>query len=299
MTGGQTSGLTPPGFHTTTSASGSVFEAYDICALAHSAGSNYVCRILGVGDISDKLAIAFGTKGFSLAEVVEICPGFGMKLNPKRKLVEIVEESGKLPGEWLNSREKFKWHPTKVSDNLFEKTPEIKREFRNYLKKSMSVIISGSAGEGIQLAATLLSKAAVRSGLSVSQKGIYPVTVGVGFSTAEVTLSPRPIYFHGISIPEVAIITSEDGLAHNSVRISKMDAGMLFIDESLKAPQTNAKIIEHNFRNVGARNAAIYAVIKFALETGIICTESVFKTIEQEGLQKKLSLARIKEALVK
>lgn len=163
----------------------------------------------------------------------------------------------------------------------------------------MSILISGSAGEGIQLAATILSKASVRSGLSVSQKGSYPVTVGVGFSTAEINLSPRNILFHGIHIPDVAIITSEDGLAHNRYRIGLMKTGILFIDNTLEVPETNAKIIVSNFREVGAKNAAIYAVLRFALKTGFISTESIFKTIQKEGLQNKLPIATIKEALVR
>lgn len=299
MTGGQTSGLTPQGFHTVTSTEGNPSEAYDMCALLHKAGSKYVCRILGIGDISDKLAVAIGTKGFSLVEVMEICPSFGVKLNPKRKLAEIAEKSGRVPGEWINTRERFNLMATKTTDNLFEKTPAIKNEFRNYLKKSMSILISGSAGEGIQLAATILSKASVRSGLSVSQKGSYPVTVGVGFSTAEINLSPRNIHFHGIHIPDVAIITSEDGLAHNRYRIGLMKTGILFIDNTLEVPETNAKIIVSNFREVGAKNAAIYAVLRFALKTGFISTESIFKTIQKEGLQNKLPIATIKEALVR
>ncbi len=82
MTGGQSSGLTPEGFRTTTSADGSPFSGYDICALAHTAGAAYVTRVSGIGDISEKLVKTFSTEGFSLMEVVEICPSYGIKFNP-------------------------------------------------------------------------------------------------------------------------------------------------------------------------------------------------------------------------
>lgn len=298
MTGGQTSGLTPHGFRTTTSTEGNPFGGYDLCRLAHSAGSSYTCRMLGIGDISDKLAMAIGTKGFSLAEVIEICPSFGMKLNPKRKLAEIVESSGRSPGEWLNTRDKFELHPTKRTDDLFNKTPFIKKEFTHYLKQKMTILVSGSAGEGIQLAATMLCKASMRSGLSVTQKSSYPVTVGVGFSSAEINLSNKNIFFHGITVPDVAIITSEDGLAYSRQRIEQMQTGMLLIDNSLEDPTTKATIIKNDFRSVGAKNAAIYALLLFALKTGIISTESIFKTIDQDGLNNKFPIALIKEALV-
>ena len=299
MTGGQTSGLTPYGFRTTTSYDGNPFGGYDLCGLLQSAGSSYACRILGIGDISDKLAVAIGTKGFSLAEVIEICPGFGMKLNPKRKLGEIAESSGRKPGEWINRRDKFEMPVTKKTNNLFERAPLIKKEFTHYLKQKTTILISGSAGEGIQLAATILSKASMRSGLSVTQKGSYPVTVGVGFSAAEVNLSDKHIFFHGITQPDIAIITSEDGLAYAKQRIKQMQNGMLIIDTSLEKPITKAEIVERDFRMVGAKYAALYAILYYALKTGVISTEAVFKTLDQEGLQDKFPLALIKDALVK
>ncbi len=298
MTGGQTSGLTPRGFCTTTSFQGNPFAGYDLCALAHTAGAVHVARVLGIGDISDKLAIALGTKGFSMVEVMEICPSYGMKLNPRQKLTEIVEKSGKNPGEWYNQRDGLSDLKGKKTKDLLEKLPAISKQFNHYLKGPMSVVMSGSAGEGVQLAANLLSKAAMRSGLHITQKGSYPVTVGVGFSTAEVNLSPHQVNFHGINVPDVVIITSQDGLAHNKARIQKMKGGTLFIDTSLEVPPTGARVVPHDFRSIGSRNASIYSVLYFAMKSGLISTESIFRTIEEEGMNEKLPLAKLKEALV-
>ncbi|MFW5687874.1 MAG: thiamine pyrophosphate-dependent enzyme [Bacteroidota bacterium] len=299
MTGGQTSGLTPPGFNTTTSYEGNPFGGYDICALSHTAGAAWVSRVMGLGDFSDQLAKAFSVKGFSLIEVLEICPSYGVKLNPRRKLAEIVESSGVKIGEWTNEREPFEKHQGRKTTDLFSKVPEIRKTFNSYLKSPMSIVISGSAGEGVQLAAGLLNKAAVSSGLHVTQKGSYPVTVGVGFSTAEINLSNDHIRFHGINIPDMAIITSDDGLAHNRKKIESMKEGTLLIDETLEVPQTGAEVIRYDFRSVGARNAAVFAVLFFALKSGIISTESIFKVIEDEGKSEKLPLAKIKDALSK
>lgn len=298
MTGGQTSGLTPEGFRTTTSYEGNPFAGYDLCALTHTAGAVYVSRILGIGDISDKLAVALGTKGFSLVEVMEICPSYGIKLNPKRKLAEVVESSGRKIGEWGNQRTGFVNIQGKKTEDLLGKATVIKKTFNHYLKGPVSVIMSGSAGEGVQLAANLLAKAAMHSGLHVTQKGSYPVTVGVGFSTAELNLSPKEIHFHGINVPDIVIITSEDGLAHNRMRISKMQKGTLFIDQSLEVPPTGAKVIQHDFRGTGARNASVYSVLFFALKSGLINTESLFQTIQEEGFNEKLPVAKLKAALV-
>jgi len=297
MTGGQTSGLTPVGFNTTTSAEGNPFAGYDICSLAGAAGASYVTRIMGVGDISDKLAKAFMIEGFSLVEVLEICPSYGMKLNPRRKLAEIVEVSGKPLGEWVNELSPYKLQQGKKLDNLLGHLPVIKKGFKSYLKGSVSLVISGSAGEGVQLAAGLVSKAAISCGLSVAQKGSYPVTVGVGFSTSEINLSLHPIEFHGINVPDIIIITSEDGLEHNRGRIEAMTKGTLILDSSLEIPATLANVIRHDFRAVGARNASIFAVLFFAMKTAVIPTESIFKIIQDEGKTDKLPVAKIKDAL--
>ncbi len=299
MTGGQSSGLTPAGFITTTSFEGNLYEGYDICALTHTAGAAYVSRILGICDISDKLAIAFSTKGFSLVEVMEICPSYGIKLNPRRKLAEIVESSGRHVGEWTNSRAPYALHKGQKSEDLLATLPLIKKGFKFYLKSPLSLVVSGSAGEGVQLAAGLISKAAISSGLHISQKGSYPVTVGVGFSTAELNLSPHFINFHGINIPEMVIVTSQDGLAHNKQRIESMKNGKLFIDSSLEVPQTQAEVISYDFRSVGERNASVFAILFWALKTGIISTESIFKVIQDEGKGDKLPMAKIKDALSK
>ncbi len=82
MTGGQASGLTPCGFKTTITPEGNPTTGYDICALAHSAGAPYVRRIIGRGNFSDELAEAFKVNGFCLVDVVELCPSYGVKLNP-------------------------------------------------------------------------------------------------------------------------------------------------------------------------------------------------------------------------
>jgi 2-oxoglutarate/2-oxoacid ferredoxin oxidoreductase subunit beta len=297
MTGGQSSGLTPEGFSTTTSAQGNPFAGYDICALSQTAGAAYVARVAGVGNITENFKKAFNVKGFSLIEVIEICPSYGVKFNPGRKLNEIIESSGHKPGEWFNQREVFAPHQGKKTKNLFDKTPPVTKSYNAVLDKPLSVVMSGSAGEGVQLAATLLCKGAMRSGLHVTQKGSYPVTVGVGFSTAEVNISPQKINFHGIDVPDIVIVTSSDGLSHSSNRIRRMKSGILFIDQSLAAPETGAEVIVRDFRSVGNRNAAFYAALYFLQFTGIITTETIFETIEVEGMGKKLPVEKLKAAL--
>ncbi len=298
MTGGQTSGLTPQGFCTTTSADGNPFSGYDICELTSTAGASYSARIMGVGDITPSLAEAFAVKGFSLVEIMEICPSYGVKLNPRRKLSEIVESSGRKIGVWRNEKKSFIMQQGKKKNDLLASVEEVKNDFPATLEKDISLVISGSAGEGVQSAATLLARAAMRSGCHVTQKGSYPVTVGVGFSTAEVNLSPAPINFHGIDVPDVAVVTSGDGLTHSKKRIEGMKKGVLFIDESLDTPETGAEVVRHDFRSVGARSASLYALLFFANHTGLIDYEAIFRTIQESGLKEKVPVEKLREKLL-
>jgi len=297
MTGGQTSGLTPTGFATTTSTDGNPFSGYDICAMASAAGAAYVSRITGIGDISGNLEKAFNVKGFSLVEIMEICPSYGVKLNQKRKFSEIVESTGKPLGEWVNDRNSFVPYQGKKTSDMFSRLPKISKDFKSDLANPISIILSGSAGEGVQLAAGLISKAAIRSNLYVTQKGSYPVTVGVGFSTAEINLSPQDINFHGIDIPDLAIITSTDGLIHSKNRVERMTGGTLFIDTSLQVPTTKAIVIQHDFRQLGARDSSIYATFYFASKTNVISVDALMKTVEEEGKTDKMLIDKIMERL--
>lgn len=297
MTGGQTSGLTPCAYRTTTSSEGNPFEGYDICRLAHTAGARHVSRIVGLGDFSDDMMKALDQPGFSLVEVMENCPSYGIKYNPDWKLKDIIKDTGREPGEWTNDDPVFTHKQGKKTDNLFNHTEQIRKSFENRLTQPASLVLSGSAGEGVQLAARLLSKGAISAGLHVTQKGSYPVTVGVGFSTAEVNLSPEPINFHGISIPDYVIITSNDGLEHSRNRIERMESGVLFIDNNLEIPETKAQVITNNFRETGARNAAIYAVLYFAKESGFFSEDAIFEAIKREGKQDKIPVERFKQYL--
>ncbi len=214
------------------------------------------------------------------------------------KLDAIIEEAKQKIGVWqTKNRDTYSLQYRQNLPSLFEKIPEIKVEIESNLKRPFSIILGGSAGEGIQRTASLLARAAVASGLSVTQKGSYPVTVGVGFSTAEVIICHRQIHFHGISEPDLIIITSEDGLAHNKDRIMAMKRGALLIDESIGPPKTEAKVISHNFRQMGPRNAAIYAVFFFTHNSGLIPIAALIKVIQDSEFAGKIPIEKIEEIL--
>lgn len=300
MTGGQLSGLTPKGFNTIITPNGSPYGEHDICELVFTAGANYVSRVLGIGDYSETIKKALTTPGFSLIEVMEICPSYGVKFNPKRKLQEIVESANKPIKTWTNHREPFVFPERKIVPNLFDKTPAIEHlNKEKILNKQIQVVLSGSAGEGVQLAANVLCKAAVKHGYNITQKGTYPVTVGVGFSNAEVNISPDEILFHGLSNPEYVIVTSQDGLDFSKQTIKQMNEHQcLLIDKSLTIPETKAQILSFDFRSKGAKNAVLSSLFFFAKLSGIIETNTLKDILEEMGMLEKFPLTDIENELV-
>jgi len=275
MTGGQPSGLTPSGLHTVVTPEGNTQPPYDLCRLTRTAGAAYARRVLGQGDFSAALREAMETEGFAMVEVLELCTTHATKLNPDLRLRELARESGYEVETWrIEGREAFRLARRDDTRSLLDvETTEVR--FSSSLEERARIILSGSAGEGVQRAAAGLARAAIACGLHVTKKSSYPVTVGVGFSSAQIILSRSPIAYHGISHPDVVIVTSEDGLRHSLRHIRAMKEGTVWLDESLEPPETGAAVRRIDTRGQGgARGAMMNALAAFAGETGIVHWET-------------------------
>ena len=290
MTGGQPSEYTPFGFKTPTKLDGSNKASYDICKIVAAAGAPYVRRILGIGDISGALADAFARPGFSLVEVMEICPSYGVKSNPEMKLSKVVENAGlsttiiaDLPAE------AYVTNLRKDLRSLLEAVPVIHTEVDTCLPHELRVMFCGSAGEGVQVAAELLAMAGIRAGLHSTKKGSYPVTVGVGFSAAEVILSSEDISYTGTVTPDYMIVTSQEGLDYGRKAAGRMKAGQIFMDSSLEAPQTGAEIVKVPFREkVGGRNASFAGLFYFVKSSEAFPVEVMLNAFNANKISKKV-----------
>lgn len=299
MTGGQPSGLTPCGFKTPIMPQGKPNPGYDLCRVVHSVGAPYARRLIALGDFSRELLEAFNTKGFSFIEAMELCPSYGMKFNPNRKLDDIAKEAG-LEIKLYTNPEKEPYQPQlrEKLPSLFEAEKPIGVKYKSGLKKRYALYLSGSAGEGVQSAAEFLAQAAMACGLHVTKKGSYPVTVGVGFSTSEIIIAPQPIQYTGIEHPDAVIVNSAEGLGKVRPAIEKMDTGKLFLDSSLEAPPTKAQTIRHDYRTpAGSRNCSLLAVLHFVKSEGIIPLESLLEVIGSSKVGQKLDLGAMQKAI--
>ncbi len=92
MTGGQASGTTPGSSLTSTTAYGNPERAFDICALAETAGANYVARTTPHHGWEMQALIRQGLqhRGFSLIEVVSPCPPHYGRRNEMRETSEML-----------------------------------------------------------------------------------------------------------------------------------------------------------------------------------------------------------------
>jgi len=117
-------------------------------------------------------------------------------------------------------------------------------------------------------------------GLSVSMKGEYPITVGSGFSVAEVILSREKINYTGLERPDVAIVISEDGLTKVHDLIG--NAGTLILDQKLKTDEFNKSLIA-DFSGIGGRKgAALCAITWWIKQSEIIPFKALAEVVKKQ-----------------
>lgn len=296
MTGGQPSAITPCGFKTAVMPEGKVETGYDLCRIINAAGAEFVCRVNGVGDFSEELAEAFVVPGFSLVEVVESCPSYGIRYNPGRKPADIVREAGLEFGVWRNpGRPAGRLSPRSDCRSLFEIEP-IEVTGSSALSGRLAVLVAGSAGGRVQHAAEALARAAISFGLHASKKGSYPVTVGTGYSAAELILSAEPILYTGVVKPDAAVIVSADGLSYAGRAVEQMDEGLLILDESLEPPPTGARVLRQPFQRLAGPKDAVLLALLFLLQNNpVVLPDALLAAARSE---RGKDLIRLLEQLV-
>ena len=98
MTGGQVSGTTPEWAVTSTTMYGNPEREFDICALAETAGANFVARSTPYHgwEMKEIMKQALLKKGFSLVEVVSPCPTHFGRNNEMKETAAMLQ--------WLGGR---------------------------------------------------------------------------------------------------------------------------------------------------------------------------------------------------
>jgi 2-oxoglutarate ferredoxin oxidoreductase subunit beta len=294
MTGGQPSGATPCGYRTPTCPAGKAEPGYDLCQRVHSAGAASAHRVLGKGDFSDVIVEAITTPGFAMVEVMEHCSSYGVKHNPERSLEAIVRDAGLSMEPLRNPVTKpFRVESCAEAPSLLAVDP-IDRRFRAGLDRRISILLGGSAGEGVQVAAETFARAAIAAGLSATKKGIYPVTVGVGYSVAEIILSPEPILYAAAITPDLVALTSLDGFNYYQRVLTEMRSGHILLDEKLPDPVTGATVTRADIRQpAGKRGAALYALALLARQHRLFPTAAIVEELARGRFAGKLDIGHL------
>jgi pyruvate/2-oxoacid:ferredoxin oxidoreductase beta subunit len=269
MTGGQISGLSTDKFKESRQVEEGV-PPFDIVKLAHQAGAVSSARVLSPALFTESIKHAVETNGFSLLELASVCPSYG--LQKIKELEDFSEEADAL----LNNR--------RVNEVTYRETPSlldnveiIEDLFKSSIDEKYGIVLAGSAGGGIQLAAELLAKAGMLAGLHATMKGEYPVTVGTGFSIAEVLLSRNFINYTGLDKPDVIFIMTEDGF---------IKANDLIFDDTLIIAEDNLDVIAKNLhtkpfsKKVGKRSAILNAISYWITNNNIIPKEALIEAVK-------------------
>ncbi len=265
MTGGQHSGLTPTDFRTSTTMDGNFMPPLKLVEMLKACHAGHLSRALATDpNLDDVFLEAINYPGFSLVEVVELCTGYASKWNKmsKNDVHEILvgmdcDEMGVVQNR--NDREDFsvsyKKHFPKTDKLPGVKSIEVTDNLD--LKKPFSVIVAGSAGEGVQFASQMFLQAGVKNNLNVMQKNDNPVTIGTGFSMTELNFSKEEILYSGIEAADYMVITSIDGFKRLKQELAHADEHTIVVMcDSLPEPDTKAKVIRKPFRE-NAKNKRV------------------------------------------
>ena len=281
MTGGQISGLSTDKFKEDRHFEEGI-PPFDIVKLANQAGAMFSARVVSPRNFNNRLKEALETTGFSLLEMGSMCTSYAV--NKLDELIEYSEDDAALK----NERRPLIIDYRKTS-SLFDRLEKLDSVFDSSVKDRIGIVLAGSAGGGVQSAAMMLAKAGMKSGLHVSMKGEYPVTVGTGFSVAEVILSREPIQFTGLDKPEAMLIVSEDGWNKTKHLISN---GMYILaDDKLDTSEYDGIISLPFVKNAGKRGAALSALNKWIKDTGWINKSALLDAVSTHKHAESLNKA--------
>jgi len=263
----------------------------DLCATATAAGAPWVYRgTVFDQDLSEVIARAISQPGFAMLDIWELCTAYYSPRNKLKRqdLFDIIDRNHFKRGLIAdNPRPEFSvlYHEQSQNNRELLKTkPTIKTKFTHTLNEKKGFIISGSAGQKIRSAATMFALASMYSGLEVTQKDDYPITVMTGHSTSELVISPEPINYNAIESPNYILLISEEGLKVSRSRIEKLPENCkLLADSSLELPETKASVFTFPFlktaRKINRFSVGIVALAVLIRYSEIFPLEALEKAI--------------------
>jgi len=272
MTGGEHSATTPVGGVTNSSQYGNLERPMDICGTAQVNGASFIARTTTFDKtLPNMIASGIQNNGFSLIDIWELCTAYYVPKNKfSRKLLEETLTSLEFKTGILHQGEHPEYSQAyrNLIDSLGDKSTSfsqpIQPKYNHQLGTSLSCIIAGNAGKRIGTAANAFSLGGVLSGLWMTKRDDYPITVKTGFSLSEVILSPEETYFTGITKPDLMVVLFPEGLKKIKGKLDKLtEKDTLYINAALSPIETRARIVQLDFSKTKMRQE-YYALMAMA-----------------------------------
>ncbi|MBI2377192.1 MAG: 2-oxoacid:acceptor oxidoreductase family protein [Deltaproteobacteria bacterium] len=310
MTGGQHSAFTPEGFHTSTTPEGNWVPAIDMAEFVRSNHGGFYARILATDPkLSEVIALAIEHPGFAIVEILELCTGFAVPMNhlDGKSLKAMADAHDQALGVLIQRTDREPYHvvyrkkfpaPASTEPKMPAGPPSPDpARFTSPCDRQLTVVLAGSAGERVQSSAAILSQAAVLSGLHVVQKNDYPVTVGSGFSLAEVKLGPEKILFTGTESVDALLVVSADGLKEVRGRgdLSRLARGGAVIADSSVGHALGVSESYELRKVFGGDNAALGALCVWLRRSGALELDALVAAAAALGIGSPGSVARVIE----
>ncbi len=262
MTGGEHSVTTPHGAITATTRRGNPEWPLDICATVGENGAGYVYRGTAFDkDLPERIVEAIQYDGFALLDIWELCTAYFAPNNDfgRKDMLRLVDDLGMETGLLYQRDVRDYAHRMRELVAEMQGKPSlpvkpIEPQFISKLDSKFHLVLAGSAGAKVRSAAKLTGYAAALSGLWVTQRDDYPVTVKTGHSISEVILAPEEIRYTGVTRPEALVLISQDGLKKSGKYLANMtEDDILFTTPQFAETPTRARKIIIDPRQAGVR----------------------------------------------
>ncbi len=262
MTGGEHSVTTPHGAITATTRRGNAEWPLDICATVGVNGAGYVYRATTFDkDLPDHMAEAIQYDGFALIDIWELCTAYFAPNNNfgRKDMLNLVADLGMETGLLYQRDVRDYAHRLREQAAMQQGKPSlpikpIEPQFDSALRSKFHLVVAGSAGAKVRSAAKLAGYAAALSGLWVTQRDDYPVTVKTGHSISEVIMAPEEIRYTGVTRPEALVLVSHDGLKKSGKYLASMTKDdILFTIPQFADTPTRARKIIFDPKQAGVR----------------------------------------------
>jgi Pyruvate/2-oxoacid:ferredoxin oxidoreductase gamma subunit len=265
---------------------GNLEHPLDICSTVGVNGAGYVYRGTSFDDgLVDRMAEAIRRPGFALLDIWDLCTAYFAPKNKmgKKGLEQTIAELGFTKGVlYERGTQEYATAYREAAGKLGERVAPrpIPVEFTSDLDGSLSVVVAGSAGAKVRSAARVYGEAAIRSGLWVTQRDDYPVTVKTGHSVSQVVLTREEMPPVAVTIPNVVVLVSGDGLRKVGGMLEAMDSDQLVVTvPEFSDVKTGAELVAIDLaawdERVPKRQLALILLAAAAVRTAVVPLEAL------------------------